>query len=183
MIIQPRPITLKDGRKVVLRSAAPEDAKPMIAFLRQIAEETHFLMRYPEEAVSNVEQEKRFISALQDAPRDFMLCAYDRDRPVGNVSIRAIGPHIKVRHRGGLGISVIREYWSAGLGTVLMEEAIRLARELSYEQVELGVYSDNERARHLYEKTGFRPCGAIPHAFRLKDGTYRDEIQMVRTLD
>ena len=32
---------------------------------------------------------------------------------------------------------------------------------------------------YLYEKLGFREWGREPHAFKLKDGSYRDEIQMV----
>ena len=41
---------------------------------------------------------------------------------------------------------------------------------------------DNPRARHLYEKLGFQEQGRTLRAFRLKDGTYRDEIQMVKFL-
>ena len=41
-----------------------------------------------------------------------------------------------------------------------------------FEQVELGVYSDNDRARHMYKKMGFKEYGMNPRAFKLKDGTY-----------
>ena len=34
----------------------------------------------------------------------------------------------------------------------------------------------------LYEKLGFQEQGRTLRAFRLKDGTYRDEIQMVKFL-
>ena len=37
---------------------------------------------------------------------------------------------------------------------------------------------DNERARHLYTKNGFKEYGINPRAFKLKDGTYCDEIIM-----
>ena len=42
--------------------------------------------------------------------------------------------------------------------------------------------SDNARAIHLYEKVGFERYGIQPRAFKLKDGTYRDEIIMVKML-
>ena len=51
------------------------------------------------------------------------------------------------------------------------------------EQVELGVYSDNDRARHMYRKMGFREYGMNPRAFKLKDGTYRDEIIMANIFE
>ena len=85
------------------------------------------------------------------------------------------------RHRGSLGISVEQKAWG-GLGTAMIEAALRQAKENGFAQVELGVFEDNSRARHLYEKLGFQEQGRTLRAFRLKDGTYRDEIQMVKFL-
>ena len=64
----------------------------------------------------------------------------------------------------------------------LVHARIDLARANGFEQLELGVYSDNSRAIHLYEKFGFERYGIQPRAFKLKDGTYRDEIIMVKML-
>ncbi len=52
------------------------------------------------------------------------------------------------------------------------EVAMRIkeqAKANGFEQVELGVYSDNDRARHMYRKMGFREYGMNPRAFKLKD--------------
>ena len=62
------------------------------------------------------------------------------------------------------------------------EEHVRQAKENGFTQVELGVFADNERAIYLYRKLGFTEMGCIPKAFCLKDGTYRDEVQMVKFL-
>ncbi len=43
--------------------------------------------------------------------------------------------------------------------------------------MEGGGFSDNERAKGLYRK-----CGCYVRVFKLKDGTYRDEIIMVKML-
>ena len=40
----------------------------------------------------------------------------------------------------------------------------------------------NDRARHLYEKFGFRVVSEKPNAFKLKDGTYRNEFYMQKYL-
>lgn len=45
----PRCFMLKNGSTAVLRTAVPEDAAQMIAYLRACAEETDFLLRLPEE--------------------------------------------------------------------------------------------------------------------------------------
>ena len=51
-----------------------------------------------------------------------------------------------------------------------------------YEQIEIGVYENNEAARSLYTQLGYEEAGCMPRAFRLKDGTYIGEIQMVKML-
>lgn len=55
---------------------------------------------------------------------------------------------------------------------------IKEARKMGYEQIELGVFSDNEKAKRLYEKNGFQVWGKNRNAFKLKDGRYFDEIIM-----
>ena len=143
--------------------------------------ETYFMARYPEECQATVEQETGFIEALTGHPQNFMIVAMLSGELVGGCSVMAVSGHIKTRHRGSLGISVEQKAWG-GLGTAMIEAALRQAKENGFEQVELGVFEDNPRARHLYEKLGFQEQGRTLRAFRLKDGTYRDEIQMVKFL-
>ena len=64
-----------------------------------------------------------------------------------------------------------------------IQKAIDKARELGFDQLELGVYADNERAMGLYKKMGFKEFGRTPRAFKLKDGTYIDEVNMVLFLN
>lgn len=60
---------------------------------------------------------------------------------------------------------------------------MRAARRMGFGQIELGVFSRNDRAKRLYEKTGFVCCGTTPRAVRYKDGSYDDEIVMVKRLE
>lgn len=50
-------------------------------------------------------------------------------------------------------------------------------------QMELDFVEGNSRARHLYEKMGFRIVGIRPNAIRLKDGTLLNEYTMIRTME
>ena len=79
-----------------------------------------------------------------------------------------------------MGIGIQKEYWNLGIGTILFNEMIETARNTpGIEQVELGVISINERAKHLYNKMGFKKVGTLPHQLKLPDGTYYDEDIMV----
>lgn len=112
-----------------------------------------------------------------------MVNAYLDDELVGDLGVSVVRPHIKFLHRGYLGMSIRQEYTDMGLGSFMMKVALEQAKKNGFEQVELGVYSDNARARHMYTKMGFEEYGMNPRAFKLKDGTYIDEIIMVNFLE
>jgi RimJ/RimL family protein N-acetyltransferase len=75
--------------------------------------------------------------------------------PAGTVSIwwRTAG---RDRHVAWLGIDVRTKHWGKGVGSGLMQEAIRVAKELGFRKMTLGMFEGNERAIRLYMKFGFR---------------------------
>ena len=50
---------------------------------------------------------------------------------------------------------VKEEHRSRGIGSILLDYLINFAEQLRYEEISLGVDTDNFNARHLYEKKGF----------------------------
>ena len=182
MKYEARELTLKNGARLILRSPAPEDAEALLDYLRRVAGETYFLMAYPDEPGKTLAEEREFLERALASKRQLMLSAFDGARVVGNCSFNEISPREKARHRAGLGIAVTREFWGCGLGRALLREAAARAKDAGYEQLELGVYADNERALRLYESEGYALCGRIPNAFRLRDGSYRDELMMAKAL-
>lgn len=173
---------LRDGRCVELRSALPEDAAAVLAQRRQVAAETDFLVRYPDEIDRAEEDERRFLAAKDRDPQEVLLAVFCDGRIVAVAGLTRVGSQAKLRHRGSVGISVCREFWHVGLGTLLMEELLGLAKAAPFAQAELGVYAENTRAIALYRRFGFREWGTLPRAFRLRDGSYHDEVQMVLEL-
>ena len=181
MKIVPCTFQLPNGELLTVRSLCADDAEALNAFRNAIYSETHFMARYPEEGAS-LEAMRKGLAGSEASALNFEVGAFSGTKLVGEFGVAQVRPHIKYRHRAVMGISVRKEYWGCGLGSYLMQLAIDQTRTNGFEQLELGVYSDNTRAIHLYEKVGFERCGTIPHAFKLKDGTYRDEIMMVKML-
>lgn len=182
MKLEERSVTLRDGTRALLRSPETCDAEQLNAYLRQTSGETHFMVRYPEECNQTLETAQKRLQAMLEDERSFMLAAFIDDELVGNCGVNEIADRLKMRHRASLGISIKKKAWGLGLGTVLISRALEQAKENGFTQVELGVFADNERAIYLYRKLGFTEMGCIPKAFLLKDGTYRDEVQMVKFL-
>lgn len=175
-------ILLKDGKKCILRSPELADAQDMIDFLRQTSGETDFLVRYPEEVTLTLETECELLQRMLVDDKSVMIAAFVEGELAGNLGLNNISSRLKLCHRVSLGIAFKQKYWGLGLGNTLMDEAIRMAGEMGYEQIELGAFADNERALALYRKKGFEVWGTIKHAFKLKDGTYHDELQMGKIL-
>lgn len=171
-------ILLKDKTKCILRSPNSKDAEKMIEYLKMTSDETHFMVRYPEEINMTIEQEADYLDNCLKSDKDFSIAAFIDGKLVGNAGINCCGMRFKIMHRGVLGISIKQQYWNNGIGSILIHEALNTAMEINYEQIELGVFSDNERAQTLYRKFGFEVWGITKNAYKLKDGTYRDEILM-----
>jgi len=86
----------------------------------------------------------------------------------------------RLRHSGGIGIMVHKDFQNNGVGTALMEALIDIADNwLMLVRVELTVFIDNQRAIHLYEKLGFQKEG-IKKMAAIRRGKYIDEISMAR---
>ena len=177
----PRNITLKNGASAVLRTAVPEDAPRMLAYLRACAEETDFLLRVPEEWDIPVETEK---ALLQDMARqtDQLMVVCDVNGEIAGTCQVVCMNRVKTRHRATVSIALRRAYWGQGISGVMFEEMEAFARERGVTQLELAYIQGNERARHLYDRMGFVETGRGPDATRQRDGTLADEIFMMKKL-
>jgi len=174
-------ITLKNGKQAIFRSPRREDAATMVDHLRQTAGETEFLLRCPEEVTMTVEQEESFIQSINQSDNNYMIVCEVDGQYVGNCHLQLYNKR-KVSHRGSVAIGLSKAVWGMGIGTIMFEEMIRLAREYGASQLELGVIEGNEGGLALYRKMGFCEYGRLPNAIRQKDGTMRSEILMVREL-
>ena len=183
MIFKEKEFTLKDGRKALLRSPSEADAEEMLRFIIKASGETDFLMRFPEEfADFTLEQEKEFINGDYYNENALMIACVVDGRIAGNCQI-SFRTGMKDRHRASVAIGLMKEYWNLGIGTRMFEELIRAAQERGgVLQLELDFIEGNTRARHLYEKMGFRITGVKPDAVRRKDGSFANEYMMVKRL-
>lgn len=139
---------------------------------------------YPEECSKYTpEGEKALFERKNASEYEAMLICLVDGRVVGNCEIM-FNHGMKTRHRARVAIALISEFWNQGIGTRMFKELIRLAEEIKdVLQMELEFVEGNSRARHLYEKMGFRITGVRPDAIRLKDGRLLNEYMMVRKMN
>lgn len=86
----------------------------------------------------------------------------------------------RMRHVAGVGMMVHKDFQNQGVGSALMARLLDVADNwLMLVRVELTVFTDNERAIHLYEKFGFEKEGVRRKA-AIRNGVYADEYSMAR---
>lgn len=182
MIVEKVEKILSDGTKCVFRSATPEDAAEVLAEYKRIVMETDYSLSAPDEVSFTVESEREFLETYANNEEYLYLVAEIDGKIVGNVCFSPVGPQRRVCHRCTASIAIFKEFWGIGIGTMLMEIAVDRARNYGYEQIELSVAARNASAIGLYTKIGFESCGTIPRSFKYDDGSYDDEIFMIKQL-
>jgi RimJ/RimL family protein N-acetyltransferase len=104
-----------------------------------------------------------------------------RDAQLVGVAYFAVQQSEKRAHKGGLwGMYVRPAARRAGVGRRLVEAICDLARQ-QVEQIQLTVVRDNEQARRLYARLGFREYGLEKNALK-QGGRYYDEVLMAKDL-
>lgn len=182
----PKTVTLKNGKTAILRAPRPEEAAEMLAYLRAVATETHFLLRYPEECADEhdpleiQDQADHMAASLRNPYSLAILCEID-GKIAGQCSL-SFNRRFKIAHRATIAITSLSPYWGLGLGTAMFTAMEEAAKAKGITQLELGFMEGNVRARALYEKMGFRIVGDTPGAFRLKNGTLLKEYHMVKEI-
>ncbi len=172
---------LKNGKTAIFRSPTEADAHEMVEYLCKTAGETDFLIGYPEERKLTDEQEAIFLRKINESSKDMMIVCEVDGRIAGNCSIM-FNSRIKTRHRASVGIALLKDFWGLGIGTLMFEDMILLAKQRGVMQIELEVVEGNERAMALYRKMGFEIVAEKPNAIRLKDGTLLKEFIMIKML-
>lgn len=183
MKVEPKEVTLKDGRKCIIRNATGADAKDMLNYLRTSGGETEFILRYPDEVDRDytVENEAELLEGNLNNPECFMLVAEVDGKIAGNCAISGSKRKRKTSHRAGFAIALTKEFWSNGIGTALATYALDIAEnQLGYTVIDLEVVSENKRAIGLYTKMGFKKIGERPMALKLDSGKYVSEDLMCR---
>ena len=100
---------------------------------------------------------------------------------IGWVDIQRV-PWEGMRHVGGLGMGVRREWRGRGLGRALLTAALAAASERGITRVELEVFASNSSAVRLYETAGFAHEGRKQRARQL-DGASDDVLVMAHRRD
>lgn len=175
-------ILLKNGKEAMIRNGDASDGSAVFEVFNQTHAETDFLLSYPDENSFDPEQEAQFLKEKTLSPNETELVAVVDGRIVGTAGIESVGKKYKVKHRAEFGIGVLKAYWGLGLGKALTEACIQCARDAGYDQLELNVAAENDRALSLYRGLGFVEFGRNPRGFNSQRTGYQELVYMLLKL-
>lgn len=170
-------VELKNGGQLILRKATIDDASEIIEYLNTVGGESNNLLFGEGEFKFTIEQERAYIENINKDKNSLMLLGIIDNRIV-SVSQISSQNRQRIAHNSELSISVIKEYWGNRVGSLVIEQLIKFAKDnKSIKNISLGVKEDNYNAIKLYKRYGFLEVGVHKKFFNI-NGDYYDEILM-----
>jgi RimJ/RimL family protein N-acetyltransferase len=162
---------------LLVRPAAPADADALFRLGKAVAAEGDMWLTYDRSRGD----ERRNIRGVRRDPDVAVFVAETPEGVVGRLSIARDRSPLG-RHVAELGLMVAADARRRGVGTALMEEAVKWARSIGVVKLELTVFPHNDPAIALYRKLGFREEGLLKRRY-LIDGRYVDAMLMALDLN
>ena len=186
MSVEPQPksseikrFTAKDGRTVLLRRIRWEDLDDLVELINSLIEETAYIIL---NAKVTRDQETdwlaRYLPDIEKGKRIGVAAEVD-GRVVGNSEVTLKSG--AQSHVGELGIIIKSGYRDVGIGGEMIRVLVEESRKKGLKLLVLRLFAENDRARHVYEKIGFKEVGRVPKALS-RSGEYSDEAMMALEL-
>ncbi len=140
---------------------------------------------------NRVVREKRFLPTIEELAEvgdewvdlinhDLIIVAEIQGELVGQIQLERLEDDA-TQHVCEIGIIVDPDYRGKGVGSRLLEKAIKTAKHLGFEKICLSTFHTNSNAISLYKKFGFQELGRRKKQFKIAD-KYIDEILMEREI-
>lgn len=162
---------------LIIRKAHEDDAEQIILHTKKVLKESSlFLGSSLEEFHPTIAEEKAWINSHNQ--HGLLLVAEDNGSIIGILNFR-LSTSKKFSHKGFFGMSIQEAYTNQGIGASLIKSLIEWAKDDNrVEKISLEVFSNNERAIHLYSKLGFKEEGRLVKNAKLGPNEYVDDIIM-----
>jgi RimJ/RimL family protein N-acetyltransferase len=172
-------VKLKSGRVVILRIPQLIDAKALSDYINDLFDEDTFISSRKQ----TVEDEESYIKSMLrkiESGKEIHIVGMFGDKKVAAIDIFSTG--VRKDHVGELQINIAKDFRGEGLGNILMEEALRYAKDdLKLKVVTLTCFSINKPALKLYEKFGFKEFGRLEEGIQYKN-EFITEIYMSKVI-
>jgi RimJ/RimL family protein N-acetyltransferase len=165
---------------MLIREIIPADAESFVNLIKQVENESQFMLLEPEERKITHEDQKKRIEAMDKSGNSNIFIAEENNQLIGYLI--AMGGNAKRNeHSVYLVIGILAQYRGLGVGTKLFDHLEKWAMEHNVHRLELSVVTRNEAGLGLYNKMGFEIEGTKRNSLYI-DGEFLDEYYMSKLL-
>jgi putative acetyltransferase len=151
---------------IIRQASSPEQYDDAKRLFQEYASALHIDLCF-----QGFSHELTVLNTMYGPPDGCLLIAYVSEQPAGCVALRKIGDGVGELKR----MYVKREFQQRGIGNALATTLLAKAGELRYRTVRLDTLVSMSQARSIYQRLGFRPCGAY-YVNPLPDVIYMEKI-------
>ncbi|WP_394525512.1 GNAT family N-acetyltransferase [Lacrimispora sp. JR3] len=162
-----------------IREGLPEDSAQFLELMKQLDQETEFMLLEPGERTSTPQDMENHIKNLVKS-NSLLLLLDDGKQAAGFLSALR-GSANRTKHSAYVVTGIRKEYRGKGYGQALFKELDSWAANNGITRLELTVMTHNKRALHLYEKMGFKKEGTLIRSM-IVNGAYVDQFCMAKIL-
>jgi RimJ/RimL family protein N-acetyltransferase len=166
--------TLKNGKKVLVRSLTLKDLDKLMDFYRTLPAEDRKYLRVD---VTDRDVVANRIRLIEEG-NVIRIIALEKNKIVADGALELSGEEWR-RHQGEIRVIVSRRYRRHGLGTVMMRELYFLAAEKNVEKVVAKMMRPQTAARNICHKLGFKEELLLPDYVRDLSGKPQALIIMI----
>ncbi|EZH72463.1 hypothetical protein ATO12_23740 [Aquimarina atlantica] len=171
----------KLGRALLIREAAPADAKQLLALKLEYLKDTSTIPLFDYEYSNTIKEEEELIQNLHQQSNSLLLVAESDGTIIGNIDLTGSWRK-KMQHTAMIGMGIHTQWQNQGIGTLLIQNVLEWSKQNEIVKVLwLEVYATNFAGVSLYKKMGFKESGSIEDFF-LEEEKYIDKITMVINL-
>ena len=165
----------KNGKSVKLRPEQSDDTEMLWKMFSTLSKESvsNLLPPFTRERVESWTSNINYNEVLAIVA---VIEEKGEERIIGDASLK-FNPQKALKHKAELGISVHDNYQNIGIGKVLLNHLINIARMKRLKKVWLQVSTHNELAINMYKKAGFKIEGKLCKESYI-NGKYRNEYRM-----
>jgi L-amino acid N-acyltransferase YncA len=174
----PKSTSLDDGTPVTLRPLLKGDEVALAEYFRTLPPEDRLCLK------DDVTDPKVIENWIYELNYDNLLplIALHNGDIVGDATLH-FSPIGWTRHMGEVRLTTSTQYRVRGLGSILIQNLIDIARRLGLEQLNAEIPPVLDKAFYLFEKMGFKDMAHLPGFVKDLQGTESDLVLMVKDLN
>jgi RimJ/RimL family protein N-acetyltransferase len=169
-------VTLKNGKRVMFRFLNDQDREGLIQLFQEAPEED---TRFLKQDVKDTKLVNYWIDHL-NYRKVLPLAAVDLEtnRIIADATLHR-GKHA-AKHIGEIRIFVSRAFRNQGLGSLMLEEIISLAKQEGLQWLKAEIVADHKKVIKAFRAKGFDQKAILDDYFIRKDGVTHDVMLMLR---